>query len=81
MKLHFDSGWLKRAIEREGDHEVGACSPEIAGRARALATARGHKNIDEEIVTASGARVPVWQFYIDEAALASLIAEDRGGKS
>lgn len=24
MKLHFDREWLKRAIEMEGDHEIGA---------------------------------------------------------
>lgn len=35
--------------------------------ARKLALARGHLNLDEEIVCTGGKREPVWRFYRDEA--------------
>lgn len=40
---------------------------ELEKRARELAAARGHKNLDEEIVCVGGRREPVWKFYRDEA--------------
>jgi len=71
MKIEVDRDWCMNAAKREGDSEVGACSPEIAERAQALARARGHRDIFAEITTATGAKKPVWQFYIDDAALGS----------
>jgi hypothetical protein len=67
MKLLIDAEWCRRAAEHEGDSEIGACSPELAQQARKLATARGHKDVDADIVTVTGAKVPVWQFYIEQA--------------
>ena len=36
-------------------------------RAKALAMADGHKNIDELIVLKGGRRIPVWKFYMKQA--------------
>lgn len=69
MKLKISKEWMMAMAEKEGDHEIGAASPEIVAKARALATARGHKNVDEEIVCEGGARRPVWYFYLEQAAL------------
>ena len=69
MKMLISREWCLQAAEREGDCEVGACSPEIATLARELATARGHKDVEHLIVRLDGSKVPVWQFYITEAAL------------
>lgn len=69
MKMQISPEWFRRMAELEGDHDVGACSPEIAAKARELALARGHKDVDALITCEGGAKVPVWQFYIDQAAL------------
>lgn len=70
MELKITPEWCRAAAEREGDADIGACSPEIAERARELARERGHKDVDELITCEGGAKIPVWQFYIGQAALA-----------
>jgi hypothetical protein len=68
MKLDVTKEWCINAAKREGNFSVGAYSPEIAERAKELARARGHKNLDELIVCSDGTRREVWTFYIDGAA-------------
>ena len=46
-----------------------ACSQEIATKARGLALARGHKDVDELITCKNGSKVPAWQFYVTDAVL------------
>lgn len=41
---------------------------QIVSRARALAKAKGHNNVEEPIVCSDGTTIPVWGFYIDKAA-------------
>lgn len=69
MKLDISKEWCINAAKREGDWSVTACSPEIAERAKELAKARGHKDLDELIVCSDGTKRAVWTFYIDGAAL------------
>lgn len=75
MKIEIDKNWCINAAKREGDAEIGACSPEIADRAKAMARERGHRDIYAEITTATGAKKPVWQFYIGDAALGPMLPD------
>ena len=53
---------------------------ETEDKAREIARVQGHKNVDETIVCTDGAKVPVWKFYLDAAAvtLAALPPADGG---
>lgn len=72
MKLNLTEEWCRRMAEQEAEIDQGgciACSPEIAALAKELATARGHRDVDALITCTNGAKLPVWQFYVSEAAL------------
>lgn len=69
MKLQISKEWAMKMAEREAGHSIGACSPEIAERAKQAALAHGHKSADEMIVCVDGTKRPVWEFYVGAAVL------------